>query len=335
MATMMNSNKKTNLMGHEIGKLLALCAFAAMMSTFGPFALIAPAALALAFIHFGKVKVLLLSSLLALGIYLIGGQSLNSLGSVGTFVYSCLIGLGIDRLIHRKIHPVKGVLYGGTFAYGLICLLALIVFSAQDLSLRDLVGSQVNFFIDQLKASPDYEKVISAGGEQARELKDLVASPNLIIEQIINWVPSVLFVGIFFSLWASFYFVLRNSLAWRNKRKYPYGLLHLTFFKLPFWLVYFLIFGLVLALLGSSVEGLDFSVYGFNILYSLGALYFFQGFGVVHDYLTVKGHKGFIKSLLMTLAVVFMWRLVVLIGLLDLWVDFRKFYLKKIEGDKK
>ena len=34
-------------------------------------------------------------------------------------------------------------------------------------------------------------------------------------------------------------------------------------------------------------------------------------------------------------AVVFMWRFVVLLGVLDLWINFRKFYVKKIEGDKK
>ena len=68
-----------------------------------------------------------------------------------------------------------------------------------------------------------------------------------------------------------------------------------------------------MALVGDSIEGYDFSVIGFNLLYSLGALYFFQGFGVVYDYLTVKGYRGLFKSLLVTLAVVFMWRLVVLV----------------------
>ena len=81
-------------------------------------------------------------------------------------------------------------------------------------------------------------------------------------------------------------------------------------------MVYILITGLVLSLVGDSIEGYDFSIVGYNVLYGLGTLYFFQGFGVVYDYLTVKGYKGLFKSLLIMTAVVFMWRLVVLLGVL-------------------
>ena len=83
----------------SIGKLIALCSFAAMMSTFGPFALVAPAAIALAFIHFGRMKVLGVCLLLTVGIYMLGGQNLNSLGSTGSFLFSFLIGLMIDFFI--------------------------------------------------------------------------------------------------------------------------------------------------------------------------------------------------------------------------------------------
>ena len=318
----------------SIGKLVALCAFAAMMSTFGPFALVAPAAIALAFIHFGVGRVAVAVSLMSVGLYFLGGQNISAFGSIITFVYSALIGYVIDRFTVYKVHPVKGILFGGITFYVGVFLVAFIGLAFSGTTFTEVVSTQVSFFIDQMQQSPEYKQIISAGGDQARELKNLVKAPEQMVEQIINWMPSVVFIGIFLSLWASFYFVLRNSLAWRSRRKYPFGLLHLTFFKLPYWLVYPLIIGLGCALLGDSIEGYDFSVIGFNLLYALGALYFFQGFGVVYDYFTVKGYRGFFKSLLVTLAVVFMWRLVVLIGLLDLWVNFRKFYVKKIEGDK-
>ena len=329
-----NTNPQTTV-ANSIGKLVALCAFAAMMSTFGPFALVAPAAIALAYIHFGVVKVLITSVLMAAAIYTLGGQNMSSLGSVGTFIYSCLIGLIINQFTMKKVHPVKGILFGGSFAYLALVLVVGVSLYLNDTSIEELLTTQINVFVDQLKQTSEYQQIISAGGDQARELKDLVTSPNKIVEQFLNWIPSVVFIGIFFSLWASFYFVLRNSLAWRTKREYPFGLLHLTFFKLPFGLVYLVIVGLIMALIGNSIDGYDFSVIGFNILYSLGALFFFQGFGVVYDFLTVKGYRGLFKSLLITIAVVFMWRFVVLIGLLDLWINFRKFYFKKIEGDNK
>jgi hypothetical protein len=335
MATTVEMKQQThNSSMQSIGKLVALCAFAAMMSTFGPFALVAPAAIALAFIHFGVRRVSVAVLLMSIGLYFIGGQNISAYGSIGTFLYSTMIGFVIDRFTVYKVHPVKGVLFGGIFFYLGVVLLSSLGVIVSGTTINEIVSGQVNFFIDQMQQSPEYSQIISGGGDQARELKSIVNSPETLVKQIINWIPSVVFIGIFLSLWASFYFVLRNSLAWRPRREYPFGLLHLTFFKLPYWLVYPLIASLAFSLLGDSVEGYDFSVIGFNLLYSLGALYFFQGFGVVYDYLTVKGCKGFFKSLMVTLAVIFMWRLVVLVGVLDLWVNFRKFYVKKIEGEK-
>jgi uncharacterized protein YybS (DUF2232 family) len=336
MATAVETNHRPNKSSplQSVGKLVALCAFAAMMSTFGPFALVAPAAIALAFIHYGVGRVFLAVSIMTVGLYFLGGQNVSAFGSIITFAYSSFVGFAIDRLITYKVHPVKGVLYGGVGFYLIALVFTTCAIVISGTSLNEVVGTQVNFFIEQMQKSPEYNQIISAGGDQARELQNIVKSPEEMVKQIVNWIPSVVFISILLSLWASFYFVLRNSLAWRSQRKYPFGLLHLTFFKLPFWIVYPLIVALALSLIGNSVEGYDFSVVGFNLLYSLGALYFFQGFGVVYDYFTVKGYRGFFKSLMVTLAVVFMWRLVVLIGLLDIWINFRKFYVKKIEGDK-
>jgi len=333
-AAVETKHQSSNSPMHSIGKLVALCAFAAMMSTFGPFALVAPAAIALAFIHYGTRRVVVAILLMSVGLYFLGGQSISAFGSIVTFIYSALVGFVIDRFTIYKVHPVKGVLFGGIAFYLSVLILSALGLVISGTTFTEVVSTQVNFFIDQIQQSPEYNQVISAGGDQARELKSLVNSPELMVEQITNWMPSVVFIGIFLSLWASFYFVLRNSLTWRAQRKYPFGLLHLTFFKLPFWLVYPLIVALAFSITGDSIEGYDFSVIGFNLLYALGALYFFQGFGVVYDYFTVKGYRGFFKSLMVTLAVVFMWRIVVLIGLLDLWINFRKFYVKKIEGDK-
>ena len=82
---------------HSLGKLVALCAFAAMMSTFGPFALVAPAAIALAFIHYGFLRVSVTVSVLSLGLYFLGGQNISAIGSILTFAYSAIVGFVIDR----------------------------------------------------------------------------------------------------------------------------------------------------------------------------------------------------------------------------------------------
>ena len=48
-----------------------------------------------------------------------------------------------------------------------------------------------------MKETPEYSQIISAGGDQARELRKIVESPELLTEQIVNWIPAVGFVGIF------------------------------------------------------------------------------------------------------------------------------------------
>ena len=87
-------------------------------------------------------------------------------------------------------------------------------------------------------------------------------------------------------------------------------------------------------LFGDQLGSEWYGVVGFNILYCLGTLYFFQGFGVFYDYLRSKNLVGFGKSIVLMLVLVFAWRMLVFVGLLDLWVNFRKFYVKKeIEGE--
>ena len=157
----------------SIGKLVALCTFAAMMSTFGPFALVAPAAMALAFIHYGPKKVVFSTLLLSVGLYFLIGQNVNAYGSIGTFIYSAFVGFVIDRFTAYKVHPVKAVLNGGVAFYIGVILIGAFVLSINGMDLNDIVFGQVKFFIEQLKQSPEYGQIISAGGRSGTRIKKL------------------------------------------------------------------------------------------------------------------------------------------------------------------
>ena len=202
-----------------------------------------------------------------------------------------------------------------------------------DQSLYDLILTQVNNGIAQIKSNQEIQNALNLGGEKAILLKEILSKPQEMTKEILSWSFAVVFSGIYLSVWASFYFVLRNSLAWRLKKNYPFGVVHFTHFKLPFTLVYLLIIGLGLTLGGEYITSYA-PVIGMNILYCLGSLYFFQGFGLMYDFLVVKRIRGFLRSLIIMSALMFAWRFIAFLGLFDVWVNFRKFLKKKDEGDR-
>lgn len=87
--------------------------------------------------------------------------------------------------------------------------------------------------------------------------------------------------------------VLRNSVIWKQKISYPYSLRDIIEFKVPEFFVWPLIAGLALFLGGEYFLGEKAEVIAVNILYCLSIFYFFQGFGVLADFLTHIRIVGF------------------------------------------
>jgi uncharacterized membrane protein len=67
------------------------------------------------------------------------------------------------------------------------------------------------------------------------------------------------------------------------------------------------------------------SVVGGNILYCLGVFYLFQGFGVYSDFLQYLRIRGFLKTLFIVFTLVMAFKFLAIIGMFDLWFDFRKY----------
>jgi len=128
--------------------------------------------------------------------------------------------------------------------------------------------------------------------------------------------------------------ILRNSLVWRIRHAYPFGLKDLVRYKVPDFFVWPLIAGLAL-FLGAEAIAPWAEVLGGNILACLGIFFFFQGFGVFVDLLSFLGINGFFRSILIVSTVFMGWKVLVLAGLFDIWVDFRRFMKtkKNDEGD--
>ena len=314
-------------------KLFATTLFGICLCSFGPFGLFAPAAFAFAFLNADFYKALSVQVLVFLASTLLFGASFFMSGGGILALYTCLIGILISFFIKKKVPPMFLVLNTGTFFVLMACFFVGVMALTSDKTIYQIVFDQVTFYIDQLKTNKEFGDVLNLGGEQAIVLKSLLSSPEKITLELLSWSPAVFISGTFLSIWISLYYVLRNSFSWRKNWDYPFGVVHFTFFKLPFFFVYLVIIGLALAISGEYLST-HVPIVGMNLLYIVGTLYFFQGFGVCYDFFVIKRIRGFFRSFSLMFILIFAWRAVVILGLLDNWFNFRKYFLNKNEGDK-
>lgn len=320
-----------------IGKLLFLGGVSLVLSFFGPLSILAPVPLTMAFLLYGAKK----SWALGLGISLVlWGLSLGlSSGSqllpmAGLFTFALLCSYLTFHSIERKKHPIVGLVHSGAVVLGLWSLLgiaALIAtrFNLQD-SLTQVLAERIEFFKTDPTYAPQYEAIKNTATPQAKLMLDTLEKPAEIVKMFLSWLPGALVVGTFFSLWVLKFVILRNSLIWRQLWNYPFGFKDLVRFRVPDYAVYGVIAGLVFMLADEYLPFQGGSIIGGNILLAMSIFYFFQGFGVTVDGLGALKIGGLSRSLILMLTMFFAWRVVVIMGLFDTWINFRRFFKNKM-----
>lgn len=321
------------------GKLVFLGVIALVLSVLGPLSLFAPVPLCVAFLLYGKKRTLSLSAILA--VLTIGGSFIlpqfAGVRTVGfAFIVVTLVSYMTARIIWNNENPVTGLLKNGLIAFSFIALLFGALVLVVDKPVVDVLTEQITVFGKSLKEQPSYDQVIAAGGPEAETWTYIIEKPKEIATRFLEMIFAGTFVGVFFIFWMAQFMLMRNSLVWRALHDYKFTMKDLVRFKVPEGLVYILLAGMAMIPLGTHViENQLVSVIGWNILYALGIFYFFQGFGIISDALDSFGIFGFFRSVLVILSIFMAYQAVTLMGILDLWVNFRKFLKKKNknEGD--
>jgi len=319
-------NERTGNEKPQIGKFVFLAIIAFALTSFPPLSILAPAPLAFGLLLFGRSKGIGLACFYAVSFCLLSIYYPKTFPLLGpASILLALEGVLLAQLILKKVPPKKGfVLTGISIVLGAVVLIGLMTLLF-DFNIEKFIESLVMGWIEKFNASKGLEGL---QGDELRKAKDFIENPKTYISGILTWMPVGTFVITIFSVWASFYVILRNSLLWRGKVSYPYGLRDLLNFKMPDYFVWPLIVALALTLGGEYLLGETGVLVGTNILYMLGIFYFFQGFGVVVDSLDHFKIFGFIRTLLLAFSFFFFWRVIVIVGVFDLWINFRKF-LKK------
>jgi hypothetical protein len=231
-------------------------------------------------------------------------------------------------MILRKVHPIKAFISVGIFLTLFFGIGLGMAIKVANFSPKKLIEESVEKIVADLKTSEKLDVIKAEEGEDARVIKDMINNPKSLVDKIVSWLPAGIFVTIFFTCWLCFYVILRNSLFWRQKVNYPFGLRDFLRFKVPDYFVYPLIGALVLTLGGDYLLGNFGTIVGGNLLYCLGIFYFFHGLGIFVELLDHLKVFGFLRILMFAVTFLFAWRVLVIAGVFDLWVNFRKFFNK-------
>lgn len=315
------------------GKLFFLGALAFLFASLEPFALFASIPFTLSFLLYGKMKTFfmgVIGTALAFGLVQLKAYQGSALG---TFPLSLIYGFLISNSLKRKEHPVRGIAINGISVFMVFMALILAFHFNYEGGVEGLLVPYVKTTATQYYKN--IETAVGVPGEQLRQLKDVMDNPMLIVSPIVNYGTGFIFVGVLLSFWVGTFVALRMAPLWTPFHEYSYDSKSLTSFQVPYFTIWPLIAGLVLAV-GSSygVFGEKAEVYGFNILLMLGIFYFFQGFGILSELLTHWRFFGFFRSMVIFFAVITSYQIIALVGVLDTWVNFRRFFENKNdEGD--
>jgi hypothetical protein len=299
---------------------MALCSFI-------PFSIFAPVPLVIAALLFGRVVALAVGAISFVILLFMFNYLGLSMVVAGLFVISSIYAALMTEVVLKGIHPVRGIIGSGVIIIVSISALLGVSLLASDISLREELLQLVNTVITQFKQ--ENQQMLSRGGEEVRTMLALLNHPEEVVDEMLRWLPSALFGTAYMILWASFFMLLKNATVWKRVTPYRYTVRDLISFRMPDFMIFPLIGALALILAGEYLFGAVGVTIGGNLLYCLGLFFFFQGIGIYVDFLRYVGIFGFFRSVLTAFTIVFAWKVLALMGVFDMWFNFRKWFVKK------
>lgn len=322
-----------------VGKLVFLALVAVAFCSVGPLAIFAPAALVISILLYGRGLTIgagFVGNAAVMGVSTLVKADLMARDQWGLYGVALLIAIMIAEVILRNINPAKGFTYIGMVLI-LLTTSGLFAFNQiQPGALKSKINVTVVNFMETLKKQKK-ENSGEISSEEARAFEEFIKKPDELTNQTYSMLPSIVFVMSLIGVWLGFYVALRNSFIWRHKVLYTFSAKDFIQFRAPEYFVWPLIIALLL-LVATEYElaGLPAGMkdIGVNLLYCLGVFYLFQGFGVYSDFLKYIRIGGFLKSMFIVFTFFMAFRFLAILGIFDLWFDFRKYFTnKKNEGD--
>lgn len=223
----------------------------------------------------------------------------------------------ISETLLRSWPPVRSVVIAGSAA-----LLLFAGFFAWTMHAEQT--TPVDFFAQQIAEAQGKLVAAKAAGKFEQDLTEigLGGDPKDLARELLQVVPGYLFMGIFFVLWVNMFLALKGQRLLRTDTSVRFDERELLRFKMPFAWAYVVAIALALVV-GADYWQLSWAEpVGLNVLRMVGIFYFFQGFGVMLEYLNHFGVLGIFRTFFVMGIVFFVPQVIALLGLFDTWFDF-------------
>ena len=308
------SNTRLLLLG---ASSVVLC-LSYLMAVFTPFPV------SMAVVLYGRLKgygvaLLGFAVSVALGRFLTGDYTLS-------VFYGCLLGVAVivGETMKRGWNPIRAIITSGLVFMG-ACTLLVAVLSWK------LSVSPVDFFVGEVTTAIQKLELAKKDGKFDQSLVDLGLNrpPQEIAREVVNLVPGYLFITVFFVMWVNMFLALKGQRLLRTETSVAWDERALMTFKMPFFWAYVVALALALVVGADAMKWAWAEPVGMNLLRMLGVFYFFQGFGVLLDYLNHFHVLGFFRTLIVMSIILVMPALIAIFGLFDTWFDFTKKLSKK------
>ena len=287
-------------------------------------AVFAPFPVAMAVVLYGRARgygvgLLGLALSVPLGFQMTGDYTL-AMSFSALMVFAVIIA----ETLLRSWRPVRAIVIAGV-----ICLTVFAAFFAYTMYVSKT--TPINFFAEQIAQAQSKLVAAKEAGKFEQDLAQigLGGKPADIAQEILKVVPGYLFMGTFFVLWVNMFLALKGQRLLRTETSVAHDERALLGFKMPFECAYLVAISLALVV-GAEYWQLAWAEpVGINLLRMLGIFYFFQGFGVLLDYLNHFGVLGMLRTIIVMAIVFIMPQLIAVLGLFDTWFDFTKKIQKK------
>ncbi len=317
----------------SLGKLLVVGLFPVLlvyihvvMSMFAPFPI------ALSSVVYGRLRGAM-SALIGVLACIILVQFFAQDGVILFIMVSCsFVAFCLAEVVIRQINPLKGIMAIGLIITMIVSAGIVLTVTQTNKSPQELLV--IEFEKIQPLIDEQRKKIKEAGGENSFELDTLITQPKLLAEEVLKVGPGYFLMSVLLTLWINLFLLLKSNRLVNKFKNIKYSESYLLNFKVPDEGIWFVIASLALTLWGDKL-GAWYAVIGLTGLKTIGVFYFFQGFGIYLAFLDYVNLTGFFRSLLVVLTVFTAGTLLAIVGLADMFIDFKKLMQKKDQGDLK
>ncbi len=289
------------------------------------FAMFTPYPLGVASLQYGRKKAFLIILASCILCFLFARVFLQDWVLYIVYVLNVLIAYGIIETFHKKINPVRGIFYIGTIIVGMTFISSSIYLQSQNSTATEFITA---ILVENQSELDNMKKNLQAkGSTDTFQFENLLSEPKSFATLLVKQVPGYFVGSLFVIIWLNM-FMLLNSSRFFNYQSGKCNIKNLLEFKVPeyfIWAVITLLIGLVF---GDKVNEW-IPVVSVTILRGVGVFYFFQGFGIYIEFLNTINLKGFFRTLLIVMTILTAGEILAIIGLFDMFIDFRKLIRNK------